>query len=65
MSKWHFLCSVRQIVCDKVSRTFYDNNSDEILEHFGKFEEDELEISDEIKVGCNNYRCKDCYEELD
>lgn len=27
------------------------------------FEEDELEISDEIKVGCNNYRCKDCYEE--
>ena len=46
MSKWNFFCLVRQIVCDKVSRTFYDNNSDEILEHFEKFEEDEIEESD-------------------
>ena len=37
---------MRQIVCDKVSRTFYDNNSDEILEHFEKFEENEIEEYD-------------------
>ena len=46
MNKWSFLCLVRQIVCDKVSRTFYDNNSDEILEHFEKFEENEIEEYD-------------------
>ena len=46
MNKWGFLCLVRQIVCDKVSRTFYDNNSDEILEHFEKFEENEIEEYD-------------------
>lgn len=46
MSKWNFFCLVRQIVCDKVSKTFYDNNSDEILEHFEKFEENEIEEYD-------------------
>lgn len=46
MSKWHMMCYVKQVVCEQVSKDFYETHGEEVLDFFAKMHDLEVDFSE-------------------